>query len=235
MSPQPFLSGLADAGVRRSLTADLEALLEYAGGDAITLGGAMDVLRDRGTAMVMVLATLPCVVPGVAAAFAIPVGTAITLYGLRLMFLQKPLLPGFLGRRTLSYPMLRRLVTVAVRFGRPIEQLLRPRLVFMSSPPMRVVTGLAIAFCGFFMALPLLIPFSNEIPAAVILILLVGVIERDGLFLIVGLLLTLVLMAASVYLCVLVGRYGLKGGLHMVRALVRHHRAPATTAASQAG
>ena len=56
---------------RQSLTSELEALLDHTGGQAITIGEAMRVMRHRGTAMAMLLATLPCVIPGLASALAV--------------------------------------------------------------------------------------------------------------------------------------------------------------------
>ena len=216
---------------RRSLTEDLEALVQHANGQPITIGGAMEILRNRGTAMVMVLATLPLCIPGVASALAPPVGTALAIYGFQLALRRTTYVPGFLARRTLSFKTLERLVKFAVRFGRPVEHLLRPRLAGISSRPAKVVTGLALAFVGVFIALPLFIPLSNEVPALVALLLLLGLIEADGVFLIVGLVCTLVLVAVSVYLLLLVDRYGIRGGLHVVHAAMHPHQstpAPAT-------
>jgi len=220
----------------RSLTGDLEALLAHADGRPITIGSAMDVMRSRGTAMVMLLATIPVTIPGLASALAPVVGTALAVYGVQLMLSPTTPVPGFLARRTLSYHALERIVHIAVRFGRPFEHLLRPRMTFLSQGPMRIVNGAAIAFVGVFIALPLFIPLSNEIPAVFAIIFLLGIIECDGIFLLVGLISALALVGASLYLCLLVDRYGVKGGLHVIHSAMQHHHSATTnptTATSQ--
>jgi len=218
---------------QRSLTGDLEALLAHANGRPITIGSAMEVMRSRGTAMVMLLATIPVTIPGLASALAPVVGAALAVYGVQLMISPRTPVPGFLGRRTLSYRALERIVHIAIRFGRPIEHLLQPRLTFLSQGPMRIVNGAAIAFVGVFIALPLFIPLSNELPAVFAILLLLGVIEGDGVLLLLGQISALALVVVSLYLGLLVDRYGVKGGLHVIHsAMHRNHPATTTTTAT---
>lgn len=207
---------------RASLTDELHGLLAHAAGRPVAVAVALRHLRERGPAAVMVLLTLPCVVPVLAAGLAIPVGFGVALYGLRLVLRQPPWVPGVLANRTLSFATLERLIGFADRWCRPVERLLRPRMAFMHRPAVDVIVGLALAFLGVFLALPLFVPGSNELPAAVIVLLLLGLIERDGVFVVVGLALTLAVAAAAVYLGVLIERYGLEGALRLVRHAREH-------------
>ena len=49
-----------------------------------------------------------------------------------------------------------------------------------------MINGLVIFFCGFVLSLPLPIPFTNTIPAIAILLLSMGMMEEDGLFILLG-------------------------------------------------
>ena len=208
---------------RQSLTAELRDLLQRADGRPVAVADALRHLRERGPAAVMVLMTLPCVVPVLAAGLAVPVGFGLALYGLRLVLRQPPWVPTFMSKRTLSYATLERLVKFAETWCRPVEKLLRPRMAFMLHPAADVVAGLALAFLGVFLAVPLFIPGSNELPAAIIVLLLLGLIERDGVVVLIGLVLTLAVAAASVYLGLLITRYGFEGAFKVLH-LTRHGR-----------
>ena len=135
-------------------------------------------------------------------------------------------MPDFVARRTLSFTLLQRVISVVSRWGHRIERLLKPRLKFMLWPAIDVPIGLSLLFCGVFLALPLPIPFTNSVPAIAIVFLLLGMIERDGLFVIVGEAMSLALFALCVYVCLLFYRYGFEEGWRMVHHL--WHSSPAT-------
>ncbi len=80
----------------------------------------------------------------------------------------------------------------ALRWGRRIT---RPRLAgLVIGPRARRLAGLLIALNGFLLAVPLPgFPFSNTLPALVVLLLCLGELEEDGLMV----LLSLVMLALT--------------------------------------
>ena len=207
-------------------------MLAHADGRALTIGELLDVLRARGPAMVMLLLAIPCVIPLLAAGMAVPSGVAVTVFGIQLTLQLKPWLPGFIARRTVSFNVLHRLVGFAVAWGGPVERLLRPRLHFMLNPVTDVVIGITLALLGIILALPLFLPGSNEIPAAAIVLLLLGLLERDGVFIIAGEVLSLAIFAACGYVGYVLWRYGFHHGWHVLRHGLHFHST--TRAATQA-
>jgi hypothetical protein len=119
----------------------------------------------------------------------VPFGVVIMLLGLRIMMGRKPDLPGFILRREIKYPVLEKIVGFGVKLCRWMEKIARPRMQFLRRSPVAVnLIGLGLASGGLQLLLPLppLIPFSNTIPALSVVLLTVGLIERDGVFVLAG-------------------------------------------------
>ena len=71
--------------------------------------------------------------------------------------------------------------------ARQLERYVRPRLAFLhTAPGMRQLIGVGIIIAGLALMLPLPIPFSNSIPAWAIVFLAIGMMEKDGLFVLLG-------------------------------------------------
>lgn len=197
----------ADAS-KLSLVDELRLVLEHANGNAITFRELIDVLRERGMGMVLLLLTLPFVIPVPTFGLSTPAGALVAIYGACLVLNLPPWIPGFIGKRHISYPVLERTVHAAITVGRRFEKLLKPRLKFMLWPGINVLIGVSLAFCGFFLALPLPIPFTNAIPAVAIMLLLLGVLERDGVFVLAGQIASLLIFGAFVSALIVLYMYG---------------------------
>ena len=170
----------------QSLSTDLEMLLARAKGESLTLAELKQSLKGRGSAMLLVLLALPfcfVAIPGLST----PFGIAICLIGACLVIGREPCLPRFIMRRRLSSARLAQLLTGAIKVARKLENFVRPRLSFLhaGSSMLRLI-GLGIVIAGLGLMLPLPIPFSNNIPAWAVVLLAIGMMERDGLCVLVG-------------------------------------------------
>lgn len=65
------------------------------------------------------------------------------------------------------------------------ERLLRPRLGFLTRPPVEYVIGVICLLLSIILFLP--IPFGNMPPAVAICLFALGILERDGIWVIAGL------------------------------------------------
>jgi tellurite resistance protein TerC len=176
---------------RPPLSTDLENLHARVQGTSLTLADLKQSLAERGSAMLLVLLALPfCViaVPGLST----PFGIAICILGACLVSGREPWLPHFIMRRRLSTKWSSQLLTGAAKVAREIEKFVRPRLAFLhTGPGMRRLIGLAIMIAGLALMLPLPIPFSNAIPSWAILFLAIGMMEKDGLCVLLGHMMTI--------------------------------------------
>ena len=168
------------------LSTDLESLQAQVKGESLALVELKQSLKDRGTAMLLILLALPfcfIAIPGLST----PFGIAICLIGGCLMMGREPWLPRFILHRRLSSTRLAQLLTGAIRVSRQLEKFVRPRLGFLhAGPGMLRLIGLGIVIAGLGLMLPLPIPFSNSIPAWAVVLLAIGMMENDGLCVLLG-------------------------------------------------
>ncbi|HEY5744070.1 MAG TPA: exopolysaccharide biosynthesis protein, partial [Terrimicrobiaceae bacterium] len=148
----------------------------------------------------------PVTIPGVS----IPFGLAISLCGFRIAFGHKPWLPKFILDRRIPYNVLEKMVHFGCMIYDKVERIIRPRLGFLLvAPGMTMLIGLAIAVSGIFLSLPIPPPFplTNTIPGFAIILLSLGLMERDGALILCGYALTII-SATYVTLIALLGKAG---------------------------
>ena len=168
-----------------------EVLTDLSGGEGarISVGDIVRELRDRSFAPLMVIFAAPNVflfIPGSSVFTAVP-----------LMFLAFQLLlgrpdvwlPRFVADRAIDRTAFERIVAVSVPYVERIERLARPRWWPTSYLLAERVIGVATLILAVFLFLP--IPFANGLPALSIVMLALGLSERDGYWFSAGLFLTL--------------------------------------------
>jgi len=173
----------------------LTRLLGEAGGRPMRVREMIRILRGRGLQMMIVLLCLPFLSPVTIPGISIPFGLAIALCGLRIGFGHKPWLPAFILDRSMSYHVLEKMVHAGCKIYGRLEKVFRPRLsFFLVGPGMGMLVGLAIALSGILLSLPIPPPFilTNTIPGFAIIFLALGLMERDGVLVLIGHVLTVI-------------------------------------------
>jgi hypothetical protein len=180
------LAELAPPVAPTRLSADLEALRARLTDASLSIGDLESSLKGRGFAMLLMLLALPfCLLP--IPGLSMPFGVAVFLIGGRLTLGQQPWLPEFIRKIRFPAERLQKLLSGAIRLARAIEKLARPRMRFLQTwPGMTNLIGFGITMAGLLLLLPLPIPFSNTLPAWSVVLLTAGMIERDGLLVLVG-------------------------------------------------
>jgi len=166
--------------------------LETGLGPRIALGDLVAGLRDRSFAPLLVLFAVPNV-------FLYLPGSSV-LTGLPLMILALQLvagrgsvwLPRALSERSVDRASFARIVRYSLPWIERIERLARPRLWPGNAPAIDRLIGLACLVLALLLFLP--IPFANGVPACAIIALGLALSERDGVWLILGLIATLFAM-----------------------------------------
>jgi hypothetical protein len=93
-------------------------------------------------------------------------------------------LPRFIDDRQMSRAELARAFSKLLPWLERIEQVSRPRLVFMFGPVGDRLIGLVCTLLSFVLILP--IPLGNLLPALTIAVLAFSMVQRDGLLALVG-------------------------------------------------
>ena len=119
-----------------------------------------------------------------------------------------------LQRKQLPAGFFDRVFAVAGKVIALLETFLRPRLALISAPgAMLQLHALFILISALVLLLQLPIPFSNSFPAWTILLLGAGMLERDGLFILLGYLVFVLGVFYFILLC--------EATQHMINAIAR--------------
>lgn len=171
----------------RKLSAELADLLARFGTRPVTLREVILALRGRAYTLLIILLALPFLTPLPLPGLSTPFGLAIAFIALRLALGQRPWLPKRFQRKVLPAGFFEKVFGFAARLIRIIESFLRPRFAVISAPgTLLQVHAVFILMAALVLSLPLPIPFSNTFPAWTILLFAAGMLERDGLFIVLG-------------------------------------------------
>jgi hypothetical protein len=107
-----------------------------------------------------------------------------------------PRLPQRFFSLSVKRSVLAMLVKKSSPYIRKVEKILRPRFQFMFYPAFERIIGAFILIFSLFIMLP--IPLSNFIPGLGILIMSFGLLGKDGLFAIIGIIIGLIGVVVSI-------------------------------------
>lgn len=181
----------ADAATPRGALAKIEHILRSQnGGDTsaeITLGDLSDAMEERAFGLLLLILALPCCLPFV---YLLPQLVALPMVVLAwqmAMGRRAPWLPETLRKRRLPIEGLLEVVDRTRRYGGGfVERLAHPRLVGLTGDRgTRLIGALLVVPC---LSILVPLPLTNTVPGFGVSLVAVGLIERDGLFVIAGLL-----------------------------------------------
>ena len=152
----------------------------------LTFHRILQLLGDRAFGLAIIFFALPSMlpvsaVPGISLLFGIPI---LTL-SLQMIFMRKTMwLPKRVGDHTISHKTIVKIIHASTCYLQKMEFFLKPRLVFITSKYMEMINGLMLLVLAFLLMLP--IPLSNFIFASLIIIFSLGLMEKDGVFILVS-------------------------------------------------
>lgn len=153
----------------------------------ISLSFLTEVLGNRSTGALLLFLALPMVLPIPAPGISVVFGIPLTLISAQLVFGRQTLwLPQRLANRSISREQLDVYVKRALPAVRKMERLLKPRLVNLTHGMAVRAVGAMCVVLALIITLP--IPFGHLVPGAAISVMALGLIERDGLMILTGLL-----------------------------------------------
>lgn len=171
----------------RKLSVVLAALHARAGERAVTLREVIYALQGRAYLLLIILLALPFIQPVPLPGLSTPLGFAIVLIALRLSLGQRPWLPMKIQRAGLPAGFFGKVMGFTSRLVRLLESVLRPRWgVLTGTALLNQLHAIVILVSALILLLPLPIPFSNVLPAWAIFLMACGLLERDGLFVVLG-------------------------------------------------
>jgi hypothetical protein len=172
--------------VARKLSEVIEQLIAEFRERPVTLREVIVVLQGRAYTLLMLLLSLPFLLPVPLPGLSTLLGLVIAAIALRLVLGRKPWLPARLLDRELPPKFFPSLLAGARRVLRFLEVMLKPRMLWLTqSRSLLRVHALVILLASLVLLLPLP-PGTNFPPALCIVIMAGGLLERDGRFILAG-------------------------------------------------
>ena len=196
---------------RESLSATLRGVAETLPEGTVSVRYLLTTVGEHSMLLLCIILTIPFLtpipLPGVSTIF----GAIIMLIAAGIILNRLPWLPRQVLDRPISSEQLGKVMQRGSQLSAKIERFVKPRLsVLSATTTVNRVNGLLLLLGGTMLILPLpFIPLSNMIPGYGILFLAIGMLQRDGLMILLGYLLniaTLLYFAAIAIGVILAGQ-----------------------------
>jgi hypothetical protein len=157
-------------------------------GSSVTLRQLFAMIGEQGLLLFCILLIIPFLlpvsIPGVSTVF----GAVIILISIGVTLNRVPWLPARLMDREFDAAQLVPALQKGAQMLTRVDRIIRPRLrALTEGSVINRINGLALLLGGILLIFPFgLIPFSNTLPALAILFLSVGILQRDGVFILLG-------------------------------------------------
>lgn len=182
---------------KATLTDLLDDLLQLSDGKAMSLGQICEHLYGRGYGILLVLFSLPFCFPISIPGLSTPFGLLLAFLGIRMAYVRNPCWPGWLMQKEVPYETLCKVIVKTQIIIKKLQKILKPRLIMLVVQPIaHRMHGLLIFALAFLLALPLPIPLTNMLTAIPICCLGLGLLEDDGIAVIVAYILALICFIA---------------------------------------
>lgn len=188
-----------------SLAEKMQAIIDNLPPGGVSVLEIRELIGREGmmllTAFLTIIFLVPVSIPGVSTVF----GGAILLLSVSRLVNRQLWLPKRLQQREVSTEKLRGGMQRGLKWFQRLERISRPRRMrgLTSRGFMSVVNNLGLILGAVLLMAPFgLIPFSNTLPAIAILLLAIGLLQRDGVCVLLGHLMNI---ASIVYFAILIG------------------------------
>lgn len=168
---------------RQSLSNILEELPAFIVDQKVSIAMLLECLGDRALAVMIVLFALPNVLPMPPGTSGI-LGVPLVFLAAQLMLGSSPWLPGFIANRAIKKETFESLIGRCGPSISRLEHVLRPRFSWLEIRKVEFLIGGFCLILSIILLLP--IPLGNLLPALSIVLIGMGVLERDGLWILIG-------------------------------------------------
>lgn len=167
----------------RKLTSVLTELVNDPSRSRISVGDLVQNLKFRAFGAMLLIFALPNALPALPGTSAI-LGLPLLYLTFQLMLGRAAWLPGFISNRSMQREDMAKLIAKMSPWLHRAERLLVPRLLWVTSPVAERVIGALCLVLAIVLVLP--IPLGNMLPALAISLMALGLLEKDGLWILLG-------------------------------------------------
>jgi hypothetical protein len=163
-------------------------------GEQVTLRELLALVGEQGLLVFCAILAMPFLLPVSLPFMSTALGAPMLFIGYAVTMNRVPWLPHYLLDHSLPSATVQHVLERAARAADRFEHLVRPRLLGLTATPaVNAVNGAVLVVVVIALMAPLpLIPLANTLPGIGIILLCLGMAERDGLVLMIGHLVALV-------------------------------------------
>ena len=168
----------------RRMSEILRDIAAETGPDRITVADLLTAMEGRAFGALLLLFAFPNILPsppGLAAILGLP----LIYLASQLMLGRSPWLPNFIANRSISRVSFASVIVRATPWIARAERMLVTRLHILAGPVAQRLLGAVCLLLSLILVLP--IPFGNMLPSLAICIIALGMLERDGAWILGGL------------------------------------------------
>lgn len=193
-SPDLQESPAAEGGVASRRLARLKAHAAEAG--SVSLDELMSAMGRSSIAFAILILSLPALTP-IPGPFGMVFGTCLAIVSIQIIAgFRRIWLPQFLGRRQISGGTIDLMVRYTAPMVAKVETRLRKnRMRHFAGPRAQAFLGIPVLLLAIAVALP--IPFGNFLPVAALIMIALGLMERDGLVALLGVAMGVIALGAT--------------------------------------
>ncbi|MFT0858546.1 exopolysaccharide biosynthesis protein [Ancylobacter sp. G4_0304] len=166
----------------------LNGIANDEGRERVGVGDLLGVMKERAFGPLMLIFALPNVLPTPPGTSAV-LGAPLIFLTLQLALGRDPWLPRLIADRSIARKDFAAFIGRATPWLARAEGLLRPRFSILAHPPSEYLIGVLCFVLAVVLVLP--IPLGNMLPALSICVFALGILERDGLWILAGIVLAI--------------------------------------------
>lgn len=154
--------------------------------ESMTVGEIKNALHERGFGILLAIAAIPIclpvpVPPGYTTIFSIP----LFIFSIQMVLgMRVPWLPAWIEKKSIKRESLEKIITKANPWLKKIENRMQPRMTYISVHTWERIIGIFAFVFALSIALP--IPLTNFPPGWGILVMSLGLLNRDGVTILIG-------------------------------------------------
>ncbi|NDD57817.1 MAG: exopolysaccharide biosynthesis protein [Chlamydiae bacterium] len=154
----------------------------------LTIERMLKVFSGKARDLLILMLSIPFSTPLQLPALSTPFGILIGIIGIRMLIgRQQVWLPERFLNKTISTSILKKVSKSGVKVSKFLKKFSRIRIVVVIKHPVfKMVNAILITILGILLAQPLPIPFTNMTSAWSLIFLAFGLVEDDGLFVLLG-------------------------------------------------
>lgn len=174
----------------------IEDLVNKSSADKVLVGDIVDSMEAIGFGLALMIFSLGIIIP-LPPPFPSIISLPLVVFSAQMTIgMNAPKLPIWIAKKEIKRSVLAMMVQKSSPYIRKVERILKPRLTFMSSIIAERVVGFFLLGFSSFILVPL--PLSNFIPGLGILITSFGLMGKDGLVIILGIVVGMMGVAISI-------------------------------------